>query len=450
MGAFLVNFHVRTSSIEQVSESLQQLPIENAWIAGPQNEWISFWEEQASLQDTGRIRAIAQHISRALEAPVIAFLVHDSDVLCYWLYDLGKQLDEYNSCPCYGEDDESIDEESLAANCTLLAAYCKQGIEPAKLEEIMVQWTRSDRAAGQMPRFVVVEEALVRLAPLLGLSESVVSTDYNDFGRDVSPQEMGAVWAGTGEPPEQDATTEEILDRTLRLKMPPAPLHEAAVANDITAIEHLVAEGADVNEIPCPYTVTALAMAAGQGRPATIRRLVELGADLHKKTHEGATPLRLAVQAGNVENIRTLVDLGADIDDYDPRTGTLLHWALMCAAHESFRTLLELGADSERKSPTGHTPLSCVQVQLAGLRRVQSMAKGAAMALLGEQIRTLEEFERILMARSHQEVAHPASRAFLSSHKAADQSVCAIGRTVRDRPDLSATRAPPAIVRRDD
>lgn len=396
MGAFLVNFHARTSSIERVSESLKQIPVENAWVAGARGNWISFWEQIASSQETGRIQQIAEHVSQSLTSPVIAFLVHDSDILCYWLYDAGKLLDKYNSWPCYWSNDDTIDEESLAADCEILAKYCQPGTDSHKLETLLTQATRASIAAGNMRVFALAEDGLAQLATLLGLDEGVVLTDYNDFGRDVSPEELRATWAGSAEQPKQDSLVEGDSETTLRLAMPPSPLYDAAAEDDVVTIEELVADGADINEIHSLYTCTALAVAAGQGTPATIRTLVELGADLHKKGRGGPTPLRVAVQAGLVENIRTLVELGANVNEFDPQTGTLLHWALMCSTPEAIHVLLELGADRERKNAAGFTPLHSVQIQLEGLRKVRAMLGDKHVPAFDDQFRELEEAERIL------------------------------------------------------
>src|SRR5262245_35327875 len=167
-----------------------------------------------------RIQSIAEYTSQELQAPVIAFLVHDSDVLCYWLYDCGKQLDEYNSCPGYWGDDDEVDEESLAADCNRLLKYCRPGTDPSELEKLLAQWLRADVASGVMPSYTYAEDRLRELAPLLGLPEQFVMTDYNDIGRDMPPEEVGAIWVGSGEQAASDDTDDDDADP----KLPPAPL----------------------------------------------------------------------------------------------------------------------------------------------------------------------------------------------------------------------------------
>ena len=180
---------------------------------------------------------------------------------------------------------------------------------------------------------------------------------------------------------------------------PSAPLHRAAAKNDVAVIEQLIAAGRDIDEIPRGYTVTALAVAASEGTPATIRKLVELGADLQNKGHDGATPLRFAVQSSQGQNIRTLVELGAEIDEYDPTVGTLLHVAVLQSSADVVRLLMELGLDPKRKNHRGITPLDGAQAQLRGLHQAESMMRGASVPAIADHIRELEELERIMTAK---------------------------------------------------
>ena len=101
VGAFLVNVHVRTDDHEKLADGLRALPIGGCWVAPSANGWATVLEERASTQDDQWIRKLAAAASREAQAATIAFLVHDSDIFCYWLFDRGELLDEFNSCPEY-------------------------------------------------------------------------------------------------------------------------------------------------------------------------------------------------------------------------------------------------------------------------------------------------------------------------------------------------------------
>jgi ankyrin repeat protein len=103
---------------------------------------------------------------------------------------------------------------------------------------------------------------------------------------------------------------------------------------------------------PTPTSIrTALAWAAASGRPAAVRRLVELGADANRGATfggpdhgEGVTALHLAAQNGQTETIRALLEAGADPGMRDAlHGGTPADWAAH-GGHEEARALLATAA----------------------------------------------------------------------------------------------------------
>ncbi|RLS52967.1 MAG: hypothetical protein DWH91_15415 [Planctomycetota bacterium] len=198
MGAFLVNFHCRSESPQSVAQVLVDQGFDRVWMAGPVNGWVSFWEEQASLQDTGRIQDIAEAVSRSLETPVIAFLVHDSDFMCYWLYDFGQVQDEFHSYPEFFED--SVSSEALTGDPYVLQRYCQPETSIPQLQAILVQGSQLEMLSGGEMSYVFAEERISGLAPLLGVNEDWARTDFNDIGSDVTPEELGAHWIGSDAP----------------------------------------------------------------------------------------------------------------------------------------------------------------------------------------------------------------------------------------------------------
>lgn len=99
MGTFVTNLHVRNADPQSVIEALRSLDVVPAYVRGsPESTWTSIFPEAAD-QDESALSKMASGLSKALNRPVIAFLVHDSDIFLYWLYDSGKELDRYNSAP---------------------------------------------------------------------------------------------------------------------------------------------------------------------------------------------------------------------------------------------------------------------------------------------------------------------------------------------------------------
>ncbi|MBV9561764.1 MAG: hypothetical protein JOY90_15150 [Bradyrhizobium sp.] len=106
MGTFVTNLHVHQGSREHVVATLRSLRIVPAYVRGSGDVWISIFPEAAD-QDDAALPEMARALSKALNRPVIAFIVHDSDVFLYWLYEGGKELDRYNSAPGFFTDKEA-------------------------------------------------------------------------------------------------------------------------------------------------------------------------------------------------------------------------------------------------------------------------------------------------------------------------------------------------------
>ena len=260
MGLFCVNFHVRTRDSDAVITALHGRGFRQTRFAPSRgSEWISFYEAHASRQDDGRIQQVAESISDALQAPTIAFLVHDSDIACYWLYDDGTLLDAYNSCPDYFSDGPGGSEPE-GGDADLLLPYCRPGTQAQHLTSILGEHT------------VFAEEVIQRLAEALGIEPMAALSDY----RDTDEGGLGEWGAVDGLDDEEDSDDsdgpgaddvlpfsgvaagnllQEALDRGLPESSDPQvrALVRAAVEGDLTEIERRIAAGVDLDEAaPAP------------------------------------------------------------------------------------------------------------------------------------------------------------------------------------------------------
>lgn len=168
MGAFIVNIQVRNEDHQALANHLGESSVEAAWVLPAKNGWSTVVEEQASNQDDRRIRELTGGLSKSSDAPAIAFLVHDSDFVCYWLFDKGKQLDEFNSCPDYFEDGGS-GEASASGQPDVLLKYCKPGTTVEDVESVL------------QAESTFAEEQLEALASLLGIADSRATLDFRDM-----------------------------------------------------------------------------------------------------------------------------------------------------------------------------------------------------------------------------------------------------------------------------
>ena len=135
MGHSSVSFHFRTTDESALNLLLVERGVSHFLIAPAKNGWLSLYEERASRQDTGLICDLAAGLSKDLKTAAIAFSVHDSDVACYWLFENGKLLDEFNSCPDYFGG--QMPSTTRGFQPDILLRFCLGGVREDDLSEIL-------------------------------------------------------------------------------------------------------------------------------------------------------------------------------------------------------------------------------------------------------------------------------------------------------------------------
>jgi len=129
-------------------------------------------------------------------------------------------------------------------------------------------------------------------------------------------------------------------------------LFEACMHGQADMIKPLVKAGADVHK---EYAVvhTPLSLAANA---ATVRALIEVGADPNRPNEDGQSPLFRAAETASPEVIKALLDAGATVARSSPYSRTPLHVAAMHGRHEVVQFLTQAGADVTSQGG-GRTPL---------------------------------------------------------------------------------------------
>ena len=92
----------------------------------------------------------------------------------------------------------------------------------------------------------------------------------------------------------------------------------------------LINRGARINAKMPGSNLTALHFACGSGSFECVGLLIENGADMNARDHDGMTPLWYTVRMSNqsvVDTVQTLVTYGANIREINSRGQTLLHQA---------------------------------------------------------------------------------------------------------------------------
>eukprot|EP00903_Cladosiphon_okamuranus_P015238 g14084.t1 len=121
-------------------------------------------------------------------------------------------------------------------------------------------------------------------------------------------------------------------------------LHIAAMDGSATAVQALLAAGADVS--PRVSDISALDWAAGYGHLNVARTMVEYGVDVNAAGTDGHVPLHYASFAGTAaeEMVSVLLSAGAEVDAADDQGRTPLHLAAKWGRTEATRALLRSGA----------------------------------------------------------------------------------------------------------
>ena len=174
MGNFYVNFSVKREETQPVVDTLKRARLK-AIVTPPSQGFVVVSEQESDTQDTGAIEEVGSLLSREVGAPVLGILNHDDDILCYWLWDQGRLVDSYNSCPDYfGESvEEPLDRGGDAERlCEVLSA-------PRAVDQVDAILHADD--------YVFAIERHQALVKALGLSAHSVGCGYRYVGRGEIP-----------------------------------------------------------------------------------------------------------------------------------------------------------------------------------------------------------------------------------------------------------------------
>lgn len=133
------------------------------------------------------------------------------------------------------------------------------------------------------------------------------------------------------------------------------PLHYAALYGSTDAVRILLERGADVK---ARNKSEATPLIYGAYNFDKARVLVEKGSDVNARSTSGMTPLLIAASVhGNTATVRYLLDKGADLKAEGPQGADALQTAALKGDVEMVRLLLQKGADPKRADQGGSTAL---------------------------------------------------------------------------------------------
>jgi hypothetical protein len=371
MGLFCANVHFRTNDDAPLRAALKRRRIDDCHTLDAKGGWISLYEERMSEQNDEWIRDLAGGLSKDLQVPAIAFLVHDSDIACYWLYDKGQLQDEYNSCPDYFEDSPSADGSPSGGQTHVLVRYCPSGTTPEQLAEIL----------GKKELFA--EGIIEQLAKAMGIDRGRAIADYRSIEQGEGPDDEGGDDDDGGGPSDAPSHLAKMgplakmlgfAGRAQSADPGASALVQAAAKGDLSAIDRLVSEGIAVDaEAPAPLPAGPTAAAPGQFLPAAAMALP-------------MSPLLAAIvnkQRGAAER---LLERGANPNHVHPIFGTAVHAAIGTGEVELLQLLIDRGGDVNARNLRGQTPLQTIAAGRATKERLaqaQAMMKSMGMEMPG-------------------------------------------------------------------
>lgn len=138
-------------------------------------------------------------------------------------------------------------------------------------------------------------------------------------------------------------------------------LYLAAQGEQAEMIAFLASRGASV-DAKDSQGFTPLHHAAGKAKKvATLKALLQAGADPRARSPRGDTPLHAAARYGWVEGLEALSARGAELEARDDLGLTPLHAAAAAGRIKALELLASKGADLNAKDAKGRTPLQLVR-----------------------------------------------------------------------------------------
>ena len=93
-----------------------------------------FYDSESDNQDESEINLVGKQVSADTKSTVLAALNHGDDILCYWLFQAGELVDEYNSCPgCFSDGDTT----PVGGDAPRLCAAFGVASTAAKVEKVL-------------------------------------------------------------------------------------------------------------------------------------------------------------------------------------------------------------------------------------------------------------------------------------------------------------------------
>ena len=178
MGLFYSNFTLYGPDREAVIDALQKQK-RLAFVSPTVDRFTTVYDSETEDQDFEAIERVGRQLSLDHRCPVMGVILHDDDVLYYWLFRDGDLLQMYNSSPAYfSADMEPVPPEG--GNAEELCAVFGQPTAANKVESILREDALADDAsfAGELERHEALAAALGMPAHAIGIGYNAIDNSY--------------------------------------------------------------------------------------------------------------------------------------------------------------------------------------------------------------------------------------------------------------------------------
>jgi len=129
VGNKYANHSVKTTDQKRVADVMRRTG-RRAFVSRPQNGYVVVYDQKVDEPGTAAVVEVGALLSKEIGVPVLCVLNYDDDILCYWLFEQDKLIDEFNSRPDYfseikGAPPQGGDVERL---CTSLETNAERAV----------------------------------------------------------------------------------------------------------------------------------------------------------------------------------------------------------------------------------------------------------------------------------------------------------------------------------
>ena len=380
MGTFCTNFHARSTDTAAVSKVLSKITSSESLIAEPCNGWTAIFDERADSQDAKEIARIARGLSAKLTTAVFSFLVHDSDIFQYRLYDNGKLIDQFDSRPDYFGAVSAAHRRKWAGRPDELLPFARAGVSTDAIAAVL-----------QAPQ-TFEEQRAADFAALFGIDPGLACGGFKDAAESAASASGRKYFRiqGKGSSP---------ADRALR---------DAVRERDVAAVRAALAQGAspDTRDTYQPLLLTAI----DDNQPEIVSLLVTAGANISASVDGGGDALWKAAASRRTDVAAFLIERMPSPSGESLSNALVV--AVMVGSVDIVKLLLQAGADVNApgaaglplvhavKGP-GPTPtqrVAVVDLLIYAGADVNARAKDGSTALMGAAMANQTDIVRKLLA----------------------------------------------------